>query len=134
MIIRRRNVLLIFSILALGCIIEPVWAQAFGSSGPLQFGNAAEAYCVQHGGFARDGYCYFLDGSYCNIWSFFNGTCPGRAYYEEMLWQQEAYQWLNGDYYSPYQSMYYNDYYPPYSPGYAGYGQPYPSPYANGFY
>jgi hypothetical protein len=138
MIIRSQKALLIFSILALAFIIEPAFAQGLGSPGPCQARNAAEVYCVQHGGCARDGYCYFPDGSYCDIWSFFNGTCPGRAYYEEMIWQQEAYRWLNGDYYSPYQSVYYtgydNHYHPPYGSEYMGYWQPYQSPTPFGSY
>ena len=134
-------------IVGLAYIAEPVCAQGFGSCGPgeCQAGNAAQAYCIQHGGYPSGGYCYFPDGSYCDLWSFFNGTCPGRAYYEQMIWDQEAYNFLNGDdgynpsnAYTPYypNTPYYTNspYYPnsPYytnSPNYPNYNQPIYGPY-----
>lgn len=100
------------------CIAEPVNAIGLGSYGPGQCRatNAAEAYCMQNGGCARDGLCYFPDGSYCELWSFYNGTCPGRAYYEQMIWEREAYNFLHGDggYYPPGMYPYY---YPSYYSG-----------------
>ena len=115
-------------------IAGPVWAQGFGSYGPgqCQAGNAAQAYCIQHGGCPSGGNCYFSDGSYCELWSFFNGTCPGRAYYEQMIWEQEVNNFLNGDGYYP--SNEYSPYYPnsPYysaSPYYTNYNSPGSGPY-----
>lgn len=96
----------------------------YGSSSCLARG-ALESYCVSQGGCPRDGYCYFPDGSYCELRSFYNGTCPGKAYYEQALWMNEAYSFLYGDLsygyrYVPqrYPSAY--PYYPAYSsPSYA---------------
>ncbi len=124
---RCRKVLLIIVILVLACIIEPVFAVGLGSSGPCQARNAAEVYCLQNGGCARDGNCYFPDGTYCDAWSFYKGTCPGREYYEQLLWEQEAYRFLYGDYYPAYQPYYY--YQQPYWPGYRYYVPDYLSPY-----
>lgn len=129
-----QKALLMILIIALAFIIEPVWAIGLGSSGPCQARNAAEVYCIQHGGCARDGYCYFPDGTYCDVWSFYNGTCPGRAYYEELLWQQEAYRWLYSDYYPPYQPVYHYNYQMPYGPEYWYYWPDYLSPYTPGMY
>lgn len=127
--------MVLIMIIGLSCIAEPVCAQGFGSYGPgyCQVGNAAQAYCIQHGGCPSGGNCYFPDGSYCDLWSFFNGTCPGRAYYEQLIWAQEAYNFLNGGegYYPP-------SGYPPYSanspyysnsPYYTNYNSPGTGPY-----
>lgn len=118
-----KRALLIPVIIWLVCMSGPTYAIGLGSYGPSQCRatNAAEVYCSQHGGCARDGYCFFPDGSYCELWSFYNGTCPGKAYYEQMMWEREAYNFLHGDegyYPSSMQypsSMYYpSHYYPPY--------------------
>lgn len=126
--------LLMLTVLVLAWIIEPVWAVGLGSPGPCQARNAAEIYCLQHGGCARDGYCYFSDGTYCGVWSFYNGTCPGRTYYEQLLWEQEAYRFLYSDYYPVYQPYVYYYYQPPYWPGYGYYWSDYLSPYPPGPY
>ncbi len=130
---RYDKALLVLAVLVLAWIIEPVWAVGLGSSGPCQVRNAAEVYCLQHGGCARNGYCYFPDGTYCEVWSFYNGTCPGRAYYEQLLWEQEAYRFLYSDYYPAYQPYVYY-YQSPYWPGYRYYWTDYLSPYTPGPY
>jgi len=110
---------------------EPVWATGLGETSPCVARNALELYCINHGGCPRDGYCYFPDGGYCDLRSFYNGTCPGREYYEQAIWMSEAYRFLYGDEgylpaYMPYGGQYYpptgypsyNYYYwPGYSPG-----------------
>lgn len=121
--------LLLLMIVGLVCIAEPAYAIGLGSYGSCecQARNAAAVYCIQHGGCSRDGNCYFPDGSYCELWSFFNGTCPGKAYYEQLIWEQEAYNFLYGDggYYLP--NYYEPSAYPPYytnSPYYTNYNWP----------
>ncbi|MDQ1262610.1 MAG: hypothetical protein QG575_1791 [Euryarchaeota archaeon] len=107
-------------------LAAPVYASGFYGSGPCEAKNAIEAYCVNHGGCPRDGYCYFPDGSFCELRSFYNGTCPGREYYEQAMWMAEAYRFLNSDWgysspYTPYMYPYnYPYYYWPnyYAPGY----------------
>jgi len=75
-----------------------VQATGLGSSAaPCQARNALEAYCVNHGGCPNGGYCYFQDGGYCDLRSFYNGTCPGAGYYEQAIWMTEAYNFLYGD-------------------------------------
>lgn len=71
---------------------------------PCQARTPQEAYCISHGGCPKDGYCNFPDGSSCELNSFYNGTCPGAAFYEEAIWMNEAYNFLYGDigYTSPY--------------------------------
>jgi hypothetical protein len=103
----------------------PVYASGFYGSSPCEARNAIEAYCVNHGGCPRDGYCHFPDGSFCELRSFYNGTCPGREYYEQAMWMAEAYSFLNSDWrystpYTPYMYQYNYPYYywPSYAPGY----------------
>ncbi|MEI6103263.1 MAG: hypothetical protein WCP70_04895 [Methanothrix sp.] len=105
-------------------LAAPVYAQGFYGSGPCEARNAIEAYCVNHGGCPKDGYCNFPDGSFCELRSFYNGTCPGREYYEQALWMTEAYNFLYSDWgYSPMPNMYPNNYPYYYRPTYApGYG------------
>lgn len=114
--------------------VDPVNSLGMYGSSSCQARDALEAYCVSHGGCPRDGYCHFPDGSYCDLRSFYNGTCPGSAYYEQAIWMSEAYSFLYGDrlYGYPYASYQYpsaqypsaNPYYPYYlGPTYAtGYG------------
>ena len=104
-------------------LAAPVFALGFYGSGPCEARNAIEAYCVNQGGCPKDGYCNFPDGSFCELRSFYNGTCPGREYYEQTLWMTEAYNFLYSDWgYSPRPNMYpnYYPYYyqPTYAPGY----------------
>jgi len=106
-------------------LAAPVYASGFYGSGFCEAKNAIEAYCINHGGCPKDGYCNFPDGSFCELRSFYNGTCPGREYYEQAMWMAEAYRFLNGDegYSMPYApNMYpysYPYYYRPiYAPGY----------------
>lgn len=89
---------------SLALLMVPAWGTGLSGSGSCQSRNDTEAYCINHGGCPRDGNCYFPDGSYCELVSFYNGTCPGREYYEQEAWMAEAYWFLNGDtlYYSPY--------------------------------
>lgn len=108
-------------------LAAPTYASGFYGSGPCEARNALEAYCVNHGGCPKDGYCYFPDGSFCELVSFYNGTCPGREYYEQAIWMAEAYRFLydDGGYLTPYASyMYPNNYpyyyWPAYAPGYGG--------------
>jgi len=103
----------------------PVYATGFYGSGPCEARNAIEAYCVNHGGCPKDGYCHFPDGSFCELRSFYNGTCPGREYYEQAMWMAEAYNFLYSDWgYSPpytpnmYPNNYPYYYRPTYAPGY----------------
>jgi hypothetical protein len=107
-------------------LAAPVLASGFYGSGPCEARNAIEAYCVNHGGCPKGGYCYFQDGSFCELRSFYNGTCPGREYYEQAMWMAEAYSFLYGDevYSTPYASNMYPYNYPYYyQPTYAqGYG------------
>lgn len=112
-------------------LAAPVYASGFYGGGPCVARNALEAYCVNNGGCPEDGYCYFPDGGFCELRSFYNGTCPGREYYEQAIWMAEAYSFLYGDrgYSSPYTPniypynyylYYYYPYYywPTYAPGY----------------
>lgn len=123
----RFGVLFILAALLLVSTIEPILATGLGGSGPYWGRNTLEAYCVNHGGSPNGGYCYFPDGSYCDLKSFYNGTCPGRGYYEQAMWMNEAYNFLYGDeVYSPgmpygvYGNPYYNNYYYNYGPTYSG--------------
>ncbi len=79
-------------------IVGTAWAQGMGDGrcyhNPR---NAAEAYCSAHGGCPNSGNCYFPDGSYCELWSFYNGTCPGEGYIEQAIWNAEIYSFLYGD-------------------------------------
>ena len=106
-------------------LAAPVCASGFYGSGPCQARDALEAYCVNHGGCPKDGYCYFPDGGLCELRSFYNGTCPGEAYYEQAMWMAEAYSFLYADQgysapYTPHMYPYYYPYYywPAYAPGY----------------
>jgi hypothetical protein len=85
---------------------RPTWAVGIGGPAPYWGIGSMEYYCVSHGGSPSDGYCYFPDGRYCDLKSFYNGTCPGREYYEQAMWMGEAYSFLHGDvgYNSPYVS------------------------------
>lgn len=113
-------------------VAAPVCASGFYGSGSCEARNAIEAYCVNHGGCPKDGYCYFPDGSFCELRSFYSGTCPGQGYYEQAMWMAEAYNFLYGDMgysypYTPYMYQYPYQYpynYPNYyNPVYAsGYG------------
>lgn len=122
----RINVALI-SLALLLMIWEPAAAigmsSSSGSSGCVAR-NALEAYCVNHGGCPKDGNCYFPDGGYCDLKSFYQGTCPGKEYYEDALWMLEAYAFLYGDY------LPYGQYYVP-GVGYSYYTNPYSYQIAN---
>jgi putative hemolysin len=89
--------LFLLTVLILALSAEPSCAIGLGGPSPCTVRNAAEAFCAEHGGCPRDGYCYFPDGSYCEIWSFYNGTCPGIEYYEQAMWMAEANRFLYGD-------------------------------------
>lgn len=97
---------------------EPISAIGLGGSSDCIARNALEAYCMNHGGCPRDGNCYFPDGGYCDLESFYNGTCPSRTYFEDAVWMAEAYAFLYGDY-TPY-----GQYYVP-GVGYSYYDYPY---------
>ena len=120
---KTRKLWILSGLIAL-ILAAPVYAQGFYGSGPCEARNAIEAYCVNHGGCPKDGYCNFPDGSFCELRSFYNGTCPGREYYEQALWMTEAYNFLYSDWgYSPMPNMYPNNYPYYYRPTYApGYG------------
>jgi hypothetical protein len=85
---------------------EPIWAVGIGAPAPYWGRGSMENYCASQGGSPQGGYCYFPDSSYCDLKSFYNGTCPGREYYEQEMWMAEANNFLSGDsgYYSPYVS------------------------------
>jgi len=117
---------LMLILLLAGLLAEPALSQGLGQTCPCDYRNPAEVYCVSKGGCPQNGNCYFPDGSFCELWSFYNGTCPGREYYEQMLWEAEAYRFLYGDLYpvySPYGRQYlgYYPYYYPYYPNYPNY-------------
>jgi hypothetical protein len=102
-------------------LAAPGYATGFSGSGPCETRNALDAYCVNQGGCPKDGYCHFPDGSFCELRSFYNGTCPGREYYEQAMWMAEAYSFLYGDwgYSTPYTPYTYPNNYPYYyRPGY----------------
>ena len=84
--------------------VEPISAIGIGESAPYWGRGSMEYYCAAHGGNPEGGYCNFPDGSYCDLEAFYNGTCPGREYYEQATWMAEANRFLDGDaaYYSPY--------------------------------
>jgi len=96
-------------------IMDPIWATGMGGYAPYWGKGSMEAYCASRGGSPSGGICYFPDGSYCDIKSFYNGTCPGREYYEQEMWMTEAYNFLNRD----------NGYYSPQTIPYGAYGTPY---------
>lgn len=122
----RFSVMLVLTALLLISLAEPILATGLGGSSTYWGRNALEAYCVNHGGTPNGGYCYFPDGGYCDLKSFYNGTCPGKGYYEEAIWMSEAYKFLNSEdiYYTP--GAYYNT-------PYAAYGNPYYSNYYYGY-
>ena len=78
-------------------LMEPVLGQGLGMIGPGRVTNSAEAYCMNRGGIPQSGKCYFPDGGYCDIWSYYNGTCPSLASREQDMWEAETYAFLNGD-------------------------------------
>ena len=84
-------------LIALAMTADMAWAQGLGGIGPCAARNVAEVYCVNHGGCANNGVCYFPDGSYCDLNAFYNGTCPGQGYYDQLMWDAETSQFLNGD-------------------------------------
>ena len=95
---RWNNCLLMLLIVFLTLtIMEPVLGQGLGMTSPARVTNSAEAYCLNHGGIPQSGKCYFPDGGYCNVWSYYNGTCPSLATREQAMWEAEAYAFLNGD-------------------------------------
>lgn len=79
-------------------IAGTAWAQGMGDGrcyhNPR---NPAEAYCSANGGCPKSGNCYFPDGTYCELRSFYNGTCPGTGYIEQAMWNAEIYAFLYGD-------------------------------------
>ena len=77
--------------------IEPALGVGLGMTSPAVTRNSVYAYCQNHGGFPQSGKCYFPDGSYCDLWAFFNGTCPSRATIEQAMWDAEVNQFLHGD-------------------------------------
>jgi tetratricopeptide (TPR) repeat protein len=105
---RSEALILLLMALALA-ITEPAWATGLGMTNPAQVWNSAEAYCMNHGGSPQSGKCYFPDGGYCDIWAFYNGTCPSKASKEQAMWEAEAYAWLYSDnsYYTPYSTYNY---------------------------
>jgi hypothetical protein len=120
--VKTRKLWMLSGLLTL-ILAATVCAQGFYGSGPCEARNAIEAYCVNHGGCPKDGYCNFPDGSFCELRSFYNGACPGREYYEQAMWMTEAYNFLYSDWgYRPMPNMHpdnYPYYYRPiYAPGY----------------
>jgi tetratricopeptide (TPR) repeat protein len=75
---------------------EPVLGQGLGMINPPKVTNSAEAYCMSQGGVPQSGNCYFPDGGYCDVWSYYNGTCPSLGSREQAIWEAEAYAFLNG--------------------------------------
>jgi len=132
-IVRFEAILMLLAIV-LATTAGPAWATGLGGTGPCVARNAMEVYCVNRGGCPNNGNCYFPDGSYCNLRSFYNGTCPGRGYYENAMWMSEAYRFLNEDE-APYSGSYPGSY-PAYMPSgypYYNYYGPTPNYYAPGY-
>jgi tetratricopeptide (TPR) repeat protein len=97
LVVRFNNWLLMLIIVSLTVtIMEPVLGQGLGMRNPARVTNSAYAYCMNHGGIPQDGKCYFPDGGYCDIWSYYNGTCPSLSTREQGMWEAEAYAFLNG--------------------------------------
>ena len=95
---RWNNWLLMLLIVSLALtLMEPVLGQGLGMIGPGRVTNSAEAYCMNRGGIPQSGKCYFPDGGYCDVWSYYNGTCPSLASREQDMWEAETYAFLNGD-------------------------------------
>ncbi len=124
MFVKTRALLMLSSLVAM-ILAAPGYASGFYGPGPCEARNALEAYCMNHGGCPKDGYCHFQDGSFCELRSFYNGTCAGREYFEQAMWMTEAYSFLydDGRYNSPYTPYIYPynypDYYrPTYASGY----------------
>ncbi|HOC66496.1 MAG TPA: hypothetical protein PKG62_03820, partial [Methanothrix soehngenii] len=124
--IMRIRVALAFIALLL-MIMGPAAAIGMSSGSGCVARNALEAYCVNHGGCPKDGNCYFPDGGYCDLESFYRGTCPGKEYYEDALWMLEAYAFLYGDF-TPY-----GQYYVP-GTGYSYYANPYANQLSNPYW
>ncbi len=125
----RLRLLILLMALVLMLITQSVQSIGMSGSGYCVANNAKEAYCINQGGCPRDGYCYFPDGGYCDLESFYKGTCPGEEYYEQAIWMAEANRFLSDDFYSPYipYGYGYNYYWPTYSSQYIPYGiSPYP--------
>lgn len=98
LVLRWNNGLLVLLILSLMLTtIEPALGQGFGMINPARVTSSANAYCMNHGGTPQDGKCYFPDGGYCDVWSYYNGSCPSLANREQAMWEAEAYAFLNGD-------------------------------------
>ncbi|MCJ7444878.1 MAG: DUF333 domain-containing protein [Methanotrichaceae archaeon] len=114
--------ILVMILSLIGIMSMPALSIGIGRTCPCDQSNPAEVYCVQHGGCPKEGNCYFPDGTYCELQSFYQGTCPSKEYYEQMLWEAEAYRFLYGDEgsyipgYRPYYNPDYNPYYYPYYP------------------
>ena len=90
--------LIILSILVLAMTsMGPSIAQGLGMINPARVTNPADAYCMNHGGIPQNGKCYFPDGGYCDVWSYYNGTCPSQASREQAMWEAETYAFLYGD-------------------------------------
>jgi hypothetical protein len=100
----KRIKLVMLAAILLVITAEQILAIGLGGSAPYWGSGPMENYCLGHGGNPMNGNCYFPDGSYCDLRSFYNGTCPGREYYEQNMWMAETYSFLYGDvgYYSPY--------------------------------
>jgi hypothetical protein len=128
--------LIIPAIILMACLAlsETALAVGMGGSGQCVARNAADVYCLNRGGCPQSGECYFPDGTYCDVWDFYYGKCPGKGYYEQMLWEAEAYRFLYSDYYpyyQPYGYQPYGYYYYNYNynwPGYGPYGQEWLNP------
>ena len=98
LVVRWNNWLLMLLIVSLALtLMEPVLGQGLGMIGPGRVTNSAEAYCMNRGGIPQSGKCYFPDGGYCDVWSYYNGTCPSLASREQDMWEAETYAFLNGD-------------------------------------
>ncbi len=136
---RNFRSLIVISILMIACLMETAWAVGMGGYGPCTARNAAEVYCLNRGGCPQNGNCYFPDGTYCDVWDFYRGTCPSKGYYEQLLWEAEAYRFLYSDYYPVYYPAYrpysyqpYEYYYYSYNwPGYGPYGRDWLNPNVN---
>jgi tetratricopeptide (TPR) repeat protein len=96
--VRWNNWLLMLLVVSLALtVMEPVLGQGLGMIGPARVTNSAVAYCMNNGGIPQSGKCYFPDGGYCDLWSYYNGTCPSQADREQAMWEAETYAFLNGD-------------------------------------
>lgn len=79
-------------LVALAMMIDMAWARKSWGSGLCTARNAAEVYCVNHGGAPKMGSVISRMAATATSRPSTMGTCPGKGYYDELMWQAEAYR------------------------------------------